>query len=243
MNRRPVATAGFTLIEVLVAIALMSLMTVTVWRGIDGMVRTHASLQARSEQVRGLQNALAQWRVDLDDMTDVGGVSTWSWDGQVLRLTRESGGTGAPLLQVVAWAWRADGSGSTGSGAWLRWQSPPCRSVKSWQQAWRDAQQWGRTPTDTLSRNELRLLNVQGWSLWVHRGGAWSHPLSSTDTTSGTNRPSGDTGDGQRRMPAGDADDRPPDAVRLMLDLPADSPFAGRLSVDWLRPDFRAIGS
>jgi general secretion pathway protein J len=233
MSRRHGRAVGYTLIEVLVAIALMSLLTLTVWRALDAMVGTYARLQMRSDRVRSLQNALAQWRVDLDGMTELGEIATWSWDGQVLRLTRESGAGGDAPLQVVAWAWRADEAG-TGTGAWLRWQSPPCRTLKAWRQAWDDARQWGRTPTDSLRRGELRLQEAQGWALWVHRGGAWSHPLSG-----GSDR----AGMGAGRPDAAHDDDRPPDAVRLMLDLPANSPFAGRLSIDWLRPDFRASGS
>jgi general secretion pathway protein J len=64
---------GFTLIEVLVAIGVMALMTLMAWRGIDGMLRTQTGLQQRSDQIRTLQSGLAQWQVDLDQLTELTG--------------------------------------------------------------------------------------------------------------------------------------------------------------------------
>ena len=46
---------GFTLIEVLVAISVMALMSLMVWRGLDGMLRAQSSLQTRADEVRTLQ--------------------------------------------------------------------------------------------------------------------------------------------------------------------------------------------
>ena len=58
--------AGFTLIEVLVAISIMALMALMAWRGIDGMLRTQTGLQNRADDIRTLQAGLAQWQTDLD---------------------------------------------------------------------------------------------------------------------------------------------------------------------------------
>ncbi|MEY2656227.1 MAG: hypothetical protein RLZZ524_3255 [Pseudomonadota bacterium] len=219
---------GYTLIEVLVATLLLSMVSLMAWRGIDVMVRTAAGLQARGEQLDALQAVLEQWRVDLDRMTELGGASTWSWDGNVLRLTRAHGTEAA--AQVVAWAWRADAD-RPGQGTWLRWQSQPCRTVGSWQQAWQDAAHWGRTPTDVLRRAEMPLATLQGWTLWVHRGGHWTHPQSSATTSA------------PGRSEAVDADDQPPDAVRLVVELPPTAPLPGRLTLDWIRPAFVAARS
>ena len=61
---------GFTLIEVMVALVVMSIMAVLTWQGIDGMARASAQHRARSDDVAAVQTALLQWRTDLDHMID-----------------------------------------------------------------------------------------------------------------------------------------------------------------------------
>ena len=83
-------TRGFTLVEVLVALAAMALLAVMAWRGIDAMGTAQTTTRARSDDVLALQAGLAQWRADLDAvvlMAPVGGVD---FDGRVLRITRHS---------------------------------------------------------------------------------------------------------------------------------------------------------
>ena len=43
------AIAGFTLIEVLVASAILALMALISWRGLDGMSKAQVALQTRSD--------------------------------------------------------------------------------------------------------------------------------------------------------------------------------------------------
>ena len=57
---------GFTLVELLVAIAVMALMAILSWRGLDGMSRAQTQTLARSDEVLVLQAGLAQWKSDLD---------------------------------------------------------------------------------------------------------------------------------------------------------------------------------
>ena len=57
---------GFTLVELLVALFILSLVAVLSWRGLDGMVRAQAATQARADQVLALQVGLAQWNADLE---------------------------------------------------------------------------------------------------------------------------------------------------------------------------------
>lgn len=215
--------AGLTLVELLVALLLLSLTTAMVWRGIDAMVRTLDGLKSRHEEAQAVRAVLAQWRADLDQMNALSGVTSWSWDGKVLRLTRDVPSTND--IQVVAWTWREDVS-IPNQGWWMRWQSPPCRSKQAWQRAWRDALQWSRSPTADLTQGEVRLNRLSRWQLSVNRNGAWSHPLSSAGTH------------GREQPPSIDGDAGAPDAVRLVLELPPDSALAGRLTVDWIHPAF-----
>ena len=66
---RCLAAAGFTLIEVLVALSVMALMALMSWQAIDGMVRTQERARAHTDDTLTLQAAFAQWRADLDTMS------------------------------------------------------------------------------------------------------------------------------------------------------------------------------
>ena len=61
---------GFTLVEVLVALLVMSIMAVLSWQGIDGMVRANQQHRDRSDDVAAIQTALLQWKTDLDHLID-----------------------------------------------------------------------------------------------------------------------------------------------------------------------------
>jgi len=217
---------GFTLIEVLVAISVMALMALMAWRGIDGMLRTQSGLQQRADQIRTLQAGLAQWQTDLNQLAELPGTSSWDWDGQVLRLTRRAVVPGDGVL-VVGWTWR-NNPGRPGGGDWQRWQSTPVQTRQAWKTAWQTAQIWSQTPTaDTLS-GQVQIHPLSGWQLFVHRGGNWTNPLSSDAVSS----PQVGTPAGTQATVA-----TLPDGVRLILTLPATTPVAGKLTLDWVRPN------
>lgn len=217
---------GFTLVELLVAIAALALLALMSWRGIGGMVRAQEQTRERSAQLAVLQVALGQWSTDLDAMLTLPHTQPLDWDGQVLRITRRHGTTPEAGAQIVAWTRR----NVQGVDQWLRWQSPPVRTRGEWQSAWLQAAQWARTPSETDRRNEVALLPLTQWQLFYYRGGAWSNPLSSTGTeapaTEGTPNA------------VGTAATSAPDGVRLQITLPPGQALSGTLTRDWVRPTF-----
>lgn len=207
---------GFTLIELLIAIALMAVLAGLSWRGLDSLMRTRDITQAQVEKTSVLQTILAQWQSDLNAVQPVPGLNETgvNWDGRTLRLTRRATagraeGSDAGLW-VVAWTLRDQ--------QWRRWQSPPLQTHRALQLAWAQAERWGQTPSSDDASLETPLLSLDAWQLTYFRGNAWSHPLSSA---ANPQKPSS-----------------PPDAIRLHLDLPASTGFTGRVTLDWVRPNF-----
>lgn len=216
-HRPAQAARGFTLVELLVAMAIMGLMALLSWRGLDGMVRAQEQTRQRGDQLLVLQAALTQWGADLDALLPLPHTTPLDWDGQVLRITRRSGAIPDEGALVVAWARR----NVDGTSQWLRWQSPPLRTRSAWQQAWQQAAQWARNPGDAERRAEVALLPLADWQVFYFRGDAWSNPMSSSGT------------------PPGDLDAVGaliPDGVRLQLDLPPGPGMAGQITRDWVSP-------
>jgi general secretion pathway protein J len=207
---------GFTLVELLLAIAVMSLLAILSWRGLDGMVRAQEITRQRADEMLVLQAALGQWGTDLDALMPIANTTPLDWDGQVLRLTRRTSAQPDEGALVVAWTLR----GAQGAGQWMRWQSPPVRTRAQWQEAWQLAGHWARTPGEAERRHEMALMPLSEWQIFYYRGGAWSNPLSST---------------GAIGTPAGSATTLP-DGIRLQISLPPGQALAGRLTRDWVNP-------
>ena len=206
----PRGARGFTLIELMVAIAAMALLALMSWRGIDGMTRAQAQTQARSDAVLTLQTTLSQWATDLDATVAIAQLQPVDWNGRALRITRRGADSGQPALHVVAWTMRTD----TASGTqWRRWQSPPIVTRAEWQQAWERAGAWAEDGGNAAGATELALMPLAGWQLAYFRKGAWT-----------------DAVDGEAMANA------IPDGIRLVLQLPPGLALAGTLTRDWVKP-------
>lgn len=228
--------AGFTLVELLVALAAMALLALMAWRGVDAMARAQDATRRISADAQVLQAGLIQWGVDLDAMLPAGPVTALDYDGQVLRITRQylvddgaAGQADPPAdiggggLRVVAWGTRM----VDGQRQWLRWQSPLLHSRAQWEQAWQQAAWWGQNQGAELRAGEVVIVPVDRWELFYFRNNSWTSPLSSASEG------------GQ-----GEAGQQPlPDAVRLVLHLSQGHAISGRLRRDWVRPTLGPGGS
>lgn len=157
--------AGFTLIEVLVAMLIMAVLAGLAWRGLDVIVRSRDGSQAAVDRTMRLTTVMMQWEQDLRALHDDPSVPALSFDGQTLRLTRRS----PEGVQLVAWALRGN--------LWQRWVSPTVVTVPGLQEAWLRSQQLqGNEP------GQLTLLEgVNQWQVYFYRGNAWTNAQSSGD--------------------------------------------------------------
>ena len=80
------AARGFTLVEVLVALAIMAVMAALAWQGVDGMMRSREAGQQAIERTSRLNTIVVQWEQDLRELHDTGIVPAITFDGQTLRL-------------------------------------------------------------------------------------------------------------------------------------------------------------
>ena len=220
---------GFTLIELLVAITIMALLAVLSWRGLDGMARAQAQTSQRADEVLTLQAGLAQWKVDLDALTQTPYASSLDWDGRVLRLTRRTAPIGDGLV-VVAWTRRSDAGGQ-----WLRWQSPVLRSVGAWNDAWGRATQWAQNASTEDRAREVLVLPLEDWQIFYFRSDAWTNPLSS-DASQAAAASKPPATNGPPATGAVTTQAIVPEGIRLVLTLPPSSAVSGKLTLDWVRP-------
>ena len=229
---------GFTLIELLIAITLMAVLAGLSWRGLDSLMRSRDITQAQVDKTAVLQTVLAQWQADLNAAQPVPNVTDAGvhWDGRTLRITRRATAwraDGADAgLWVVAWTLRGN--------QWLRWQSPPLQTRTALQQAWANAERWGQNPSSDDVAFETPLIPVDAWQLTYFRGNAWTNPLSSAGSTETTNGTTNTASGSASLTPQSNTASQGalPDAIRLQIDLPATTGVRGRITLDWVRPNF-----
>ena len=224
---------GFTLIELLIAITLMAVLAGLSWRGLDSLMRSRDITQAQVQKTVVLQTVLAQWQADLNAVQGVPSIADAGvqWDGRTLRLTRR------------ATAWRADGADAglwvvawtLRNNQWLRWQSAPLQTRAALQQAWANAERWGQNPSADDAAFETALIPLDAWQLTYFRGNAWTNPLSSAGAAEASNTNSVAPLTPQNNTTSQGA---LPDAIRLQIDLPASTGVRGRITLDWVRPNF-----
>ena len=166
------ALRGFTLAEVLVAMALMALLATMSWRGVSSMAEAKQSADARVNETLRMGTVLAQWEQDLQQLQSTPLVPALGFDGKTLRVVRrQSGG-----LQIVAWALQ--------EARWTRWASPIATSAQGLQDAWLASQQLLGNEPGQLTLYE----GLDGWQVYFYRNNAWTNAQSSGDVNPGTAR-------------------------------------------------------
>ena len=195
---------GFTLVEVLVALLVMSLLAVMSWQGVDGMLRARDASQQRLDATLRLNTALAQWQQDLASVQESPSVPGLRFDGASLQLTRRAPGG----LQLVVWSVRG--------GRWLRWAGPAVTTGRELQDSWIRSQQ-----LQGSEESQLKVIEgVPEWQVYFFRGNAWSNAQSSADIAAPA---AGASAPPRQALPEG---------VRLLLTFGEGSGFAGTVTRD-----------
>ncbi len=197
-------TQGFTLVEVLVALVVMSLMAAMAWQGVDGMIRARDASQRRLEATLRLNTALAQWQQDLASVQETPAVPGLRFDGASLQLTRRT----PAGLQLVVWSLR--------DGRWLRWTGPSATLSRDLQESWLRSQQLQGGETAQMAV----LGGVSEWQVYFYRGNAWSNAQSSGDVAAPA---PGASAPARQALPGG---------VRLVLNFAAGSGYIGGVTRD-----------
>jgi general secretion pathway protein J len=195
------ARRGFTLVEVLVALALMALLASMSWQGIASVADAKRASDERVNQTLRAGTVMAQWEQDLAQLHDTPIVPTLSFDGATLRLVRRRD----EGVQIVAWALR--------DGRWMRWASPVVSRAATLQEQWIASQQ--------LLGNETAQMNllddIEAWQVYFYRVNTWSNAQSSAGAalppTGGASAPT------STALPTG---------VRILLTLRGSTPDATR---------------
>lgn len=157
--------AGFTLVEVLVALLMMALLAGLSWQALDGVLRSRDDSRAAIDRTVRLSTVLTQWEQDLAALHETLAVPALAFDGQTLRLTRRAEGG----VMLVAWAVRG--------GQWQRWTTLPYVRSGELQEAWLRSQQLQGSEPGTV----VLSAGASQWQIYFARGGQWSNAQSTGD--------------------------------------------------------------
>ncbi|WP_020653781.1 prepilin-type N-terminal cleavage/methylation domain-containing protein [Massilia niastensis] len=167
---------GFTLVELLVAIAILAIVAVLGWRGLDGIVRARMSLTEQMETTRGMQLAFAQMQSDCEHLADIevlGRRPFLLFDDDRLTLVRKVFVENeASRLQVVSYR--------VAGGQLVRRESPGTRDLQQIDQLWDAAN------SDAPSENSppvVLQVGVSAMQVLVWQNNAWRDEQSEAAVT------------------------------------------------------------
>jgi general secretion pathway protein J len=121
---------GFTLLELLVAIAILAFVSIIAWRGLDSLVNTRARLEPEGDAVRALLTVFGQVERDLAHTANP---AFFALSVPAVRVRPSADG---PVLELVRIAPHADNEATSvqvvfyrvTDGALWRQSSPPARA-------------------------------------------------------------------------------------------------------------------
>ena len=149
---RPRHAAGFTLIEVMVALVIMAILSAMAFRGIDAVMRAKDSALASTDRTLKLNTGMSQFEYDVSQIVDSKVLpQAVMFDGATLRVARRT----PEGIQLVLWTLQ--------DRRWQRWASGSVIHTSELTDAWMRSQQW-----DALSANAVTVLeNVDSFQVYL----------------------------------------------------------------------------
>lgn len=130
MMHRSKKQKGFSLIEVMIALIIMSMLGLMAWRGLDGLIRGKERIESYSIEQRDLHYALTLLERDCNAMINGDNLSTTpvAIGSQTVWWLRDSGRNNKPSWQLVGY--------SAGQSGLERLISPPFYTKDAALEAW-----------------------------------------------------------------------------------------------------------
>jgi general secretion pathway protein J len=169
-----VRAAGFTLVEVLVALFIMAMLAAMAFRGIDALVHAKDSALAATDRTLKLNTGMSQFEYDVSQIIDSKIMATpIMFDGTTLRIARRA----PDGVQLVLWTLQ--------DKRWQRWASAPVVRMADLSDTWLRSQQW-----DAISGNAVTVLqDVDDFQVYVcnpsstsDNGCSWNNVQSTQGT-------------------------------------------------------------
>ena len=144
--------AGFTLVEVLVALVIMAILAAMAFRGIDAVVRAKDAALATTDRTLKLNTGMSQFEYDVSQIIDSHVLpQPVMFDGATLRVARRT----PDGIQLVLWTLQ--------DRRWQRWASGSFIHISELTDAWMRSQQW-----DSISGNAVTVLdNVDSFQVYL----------------------------------------------------------------------------
>jgi general secretion pathway protein J len=173
-------TAGFTLIEVMVALLIMAILAGLAFRGIEALVHAKDAALSSTDRTLKLNTGMSQFEYDVSQVIDTKVMRTpIMWDGATLRMARRT----PAGVQLVLWTLQ--------DRRWQRWASGSYIHMSELSDAWMRSQQW-----DSISGSAITVLdNVDDFQYYpcnpngtatTPSGCSWNNGGSTTGTATAT---------------------------------------------------------
>lgn len=150
---------GFTLIELMVAITVMSIVAIMGWRGLDSIIRARQTLQADLEQTRGIQLAFAQMESDASQIVeaeDIPGMDSFFLGQSDLLMVRRVQDENQPgRIQIVAYRLR--------EGVLSRSESLATRDLSQLRDDWQRFLGQADTLSSIPLQTQVAAMSIRSW--------------------------------------------------------------------------------
>ncbi len=196
--------AGFTLVEVMVALVIMAILSAMAFRGIDAVVRAKDAALATTDRTLKLNTGMSQFEYDVSQIIDSHVLpQAVTFDGATLRVARRT----PDGIQLVLWTLQ--------DRRWQRWASGSYIHGSELTDAWMRSQQW-----DSISGNAITVLdNVDSFQVYICNPNAIGGPTgcswNNAQSTQGTAAAASATASGVQQVQGAQ-----PNAIRISLKVP-----------------------